>query len=214
MIAEPDVALTDYALALECAVFAWLLGRGPSAAAALRAWFVVFFCAIGLSALLGGTEHGFLLDETTLLHTLVWKGALIAIGVSALAAWLIGARLIAPAAARRVRAGAVALFVGYLFAVARTDAFLVAIVHYLPAVLFLLIVFAWRYRRGRERHYLWGVVGLLLTFAAAGVQRAGIGLHPMWFNHNALYHLIQAVALALLFLAARGIVRYREKESC
>jgi hypothetical protein len=208
MIAEPDVTLTDYGLAIECALLAAFLHRTPTSTVSLRFYFVMFFCAVGLAALLGGTDHGFLLDKTTRLRVVVWKGTLVAIGVSALAAWQASALLIAPTPGRWIRAGAVVAFIGYLFAVARTDAFLVAIVHYLPAVLFLFAVFGWRYARGRERHYLWGVVALLLTLAAASVQQARIGLHPVLFNHNALYHLIQAVALWLLFVAARGIVHH------
>ena len=211
MIAEPDVTLTDYALTIECALLAALLYRTPTSALPLRLYFVVFFCAVGLAALLGGTDHGFLLDKTTRLRAIVWKGTLVALGVSALAAWQAGALLVAPTPARWIRAGAVVLFIGYLFAVARSDAFLVAIAHYLPAVVFLLAVFGWHYIRGRERRYLWGAVALLLTFSAAGVQQARIGLHPVLFDHNALYHLIQAVALLLLFFAARGIVRRREE---
>jgi len=30
---------------------------------------------------------------------------------------------------------------------------------------------------------------------AAAVQQARIALHPNYFNHNALYHLLQAIAL-------------------
>jgi hypothetical protein len=206
-IAEPDVTLTDYGLAIECALLAAFLYRTSTSAVPLRFYFVAFFCAVGLAALLGGTDHGFLLDKTTVLRAIVWKGTLVAIGLSALAAWQTGALLIAPTPARWIRAGAVVVFVGYVFAVARSDAFLIAIVHYLPAVLFLLAVCGWQYMRSRERPYLWGVVALLLTFIAAGVQQARIGLHPVLFNHNALYHLIQAIALLLLFFAARGIVR-------
>lgn len=33
-----------------------------------------------------------------------------------------------------------------------------------------------------------------LTIAAA-LQQLGAGLHPEYFNHNALYHAIQALAL-------------------
>jgi hypothetical protein len=45
------------------------------------------------------------------------------------------------------------------------------------------------------------------AFVAAGIQQGGIGLHPVYFNHNALYHLVQGIALALIFLAARGLLR-------
>jgi hypothetical protein len=81
-------------------------------------------------------------------------------------------------------------------------------------VLFLLFVCGKRYIADREVAFIWGVVGLLLTFAAAAVQQAGIGLHADWFNHNALYHLMQGVALLFLFAAARAILRNRETVSC
>jgi hypothetical protein len=34
----------------------------------------------------------------------------------------------------------------------------------------------------------------------------GIGIDPVYFNHNALAHSVQAVALALIFLGARYAV--------
>jgi hypothetical protein len=44
----------------------------------------------------------------------------------------------------------------------------------------------------------------------AAVQQLRIGLHPAYFNHNALYHLVQAVALALVFAACRDLLAPRE----
>jgi hypothetical protein len=62
------------------------------------------------------------------------------------------------------------------------------------------------YRRTRNRPLALTITGLLLTFVAAGVQQAGIAVHPVYFNHNALYHVIQGVALFLIFVGARWIV--------
>jgi hypothetical protein len=45
-----------------------------------------------------------------------------------------------------------------------------------------------------------------LTFVAAGVQQAGVALGSIHFNHNALYHVIQAVALFMIFWSARWFV--------
>jgi hypothetical protein len=53
---------------------------------------------------------------------------------------------------------------------------------------------------------LYGVTGLALTFVAAAVQQLRIAIHPVYFNHNALYHVIQAGALLLIFVAARFTV--------
>lgn len=210
-IAEPAVTLTDFALTLECAAFAWAFQRGRQAGDRLGTWFVVFFCAAGLAALAGGITHGFLVDDASLVHGLVWDATLLAIGVTALAAWMIGARLVLRAAlARGVRTTALTLFVAYAAAVASgVDTFLIAISAYLPAALFLLAVFGTHYVRTRRPAFLPGMVGVALTFVAAGVQQAGIGLHPVWFDHNALYHIIQAAALWFLFCTGRGLVSGR-----
>jgi hypothetical protein len=214
-IAEPDVTLTDYALTVECAILAWLLYRQGARGDSLRDWFIVFFCAAGFAAFTGGTSHGFIYDEMSLAYAIFWKATLVAIGVAALAAWMIGISLLSSRAyTARIRAAAFALFGVYLVALFFVDSFLIAIVHYVPAVLFLLFVCGKRYIADREVAFIWGVVGLLLTFAAAAVQQTGIGLHPDWFNHNALYHLMQGVALLFLFAAARAILRNRETVSC
>jgi hypothetical protein len=46
-----------------------------------------------------------------------------------------------------------------------------------------------------------------LTFVAAAVQQARVALHPRYFDHNALYHLIQAAGLYLVFRGARTATR-------
>jgi hypothetical protein len=42
--------------------------------------------------------------------------------------------------------------------------------------------------------------GLALTLLAILVQQLGIGLDPRYFNHNAVALVVQAFALALLFM--------------
>jgi hypothetical protein len=206
---EPDVALTDFALALECAGFAaWLYGRGPDDAL-LRPSFIAFFASLGLAALLGGVAHGFLPDPQSPVYRFIWNTTLLAIGVAALAGWSLGARLLlSEVAARRVMAAAGAVFAGYVALVLFvSQSFTVAIIHYLPAAAFLLAAFILSYVRRRDRFRLAGIVGLALSFAAAAVQQTETSLHPVYFNHNALYHLIQAFALLLVFWAARGLLR-------
>ncbi len=45
---------------------------------------------------------------------------------------------------------------------------------------------------------------------AAAAQQAKIGINPRFFDHNALYHLLQAVALFMVFLAARESTQPQE----
>lgn len=208
---EPDVTLTDFALAIECAWFAVWLQRNRTRGEPFGLSFIVFFGAVGLAALLGGITHGFLPDPQHWLTRIVWRGTLLAIGAAALASWWIGARLSLPEKpARWITIFAAAGFALYaVFVLFISQSFLVAIAHYLPAAAFLLLAFIIAHRRRPSGFLLAGIAGVTLTFVAAGVQQGGIGLHPTYFNHNALYHLIQAVGLLLIFLAARGLVKSR-----
>ncbi len=208
-LAEPAVTLTDYGLAVECALFVILLLAKQPAHTGLQASYVVFFTALGAAAFTGGTVHGFFYDKTSAAHLFLWNATLIAIGIVALSAWRIGAGLIRNrTAGARVFAMATVLFVVYcLIIVFVQSSFVVAIFHYLPAVVFLFVVYLLRYMRDRGRCFLVGLIGLGFTFVAAGIQQSGIALHPRYFDHNALYHLVQAVALLLLYLSAREIVQ-------
>jgi MFS family permease len=214
-VTEADVALTDYGLALECAVFCLIARSRPAADERLRRWWIVFFASIGLGSLFGGTVHGFFHDERSWGYAILWPATLLAIGVTSVATWTIDAFLLPAIEENRktIRKGAIGLFIAYaigvLFAI---RSFLIAILIYLPptAILFFALLIA--YSRTRERAIAYGVLGVALTFVAAYVQQARIAIDPVYFNHNALYHVLQAIALLLIFLAAR-VVRVQEQRS-
>lgn len=204
---EPDVTLTDYALAAACALFAYLLcfRRGPAARIPKR--FALLFALLALASVLGGTVHGFFLEETSVGYRVLWPATLLAIGGATFAAWLAGAAVVLPRrAARVVGIAAMAQFVTYggvvLYGV---HDFGVAIANALPANVFLVVVYAMAYARRRVGRVLVGLAGILSTFIAAGVQQAEFALHPVYFNHNALYHLIQGLALFLIFHSVQAL---------
>lgn len=198
---EPDVTLTDYALAAECALFVYLLYFRHRPASRVRRWFALLFASLGLASLFGGTVHGFFLDQATVGHQLLWPATMVAIGGATFAAWLAGAAALLPRRTARVLGiAAGAQFVAYCgFVLAGAHDFTVAVVNYLPASIFLLLVFAVSYTNQRASRVLIGLVGVVSTFVAAGVQQMGLAVHPVYFNHNALYHLIQGLALFLVF---------------
>ena len=206
-LSEPDVTLTDLGLAIECAAFVILLYRQQSRHLSLRASFIAFFGAVALAALLGGITHGFLPASSSWLHRAAWNSTLIAVGIAALACWSIGGYLcLEKRIASRVVIAAGLVFAGYAMLVLFvSQSFSVAVVHYVPAFAFLLVAFMLAYRRSRARFLLSGIAGVVLTFVAAGTQQARIGLGPL--NADAVYHLIQAFALMLIFLAARGALQ-------
>ena len=204
---EPDVALTDYAIAALCTGLCIAATRWPLADERPRRLWLTFFASIGVGSLLGGTVHGFFLDPSSAGSVILWPATLLALGVTSTAMWLIGAhvQLREPVATWVTRA-AVAQFVAYAYVVLFVNSrFYVAIAEYLPATLFLVIVLTLAYRRAPEHRLALGVAGLLLTFVAAAVQQLRIAIHPVYFNHNALYHAIQGVALVLVYLGARSV---------
>jgi hypothetical protein len=207
-VTEPDVTLTDYGLFAECAAFAWLIARRPAALAVLRRWMVLFFVFTAVAALVGGTVHGFFTGQIGSTGRVLWKVSMLAIGATALAVWAIGAHLMfSPRGAQRVVAIAWALTSAYAATIVWiSDAFWVAVAGYLPAAVFLFVGFL---RAALGRRVSWARLGawaLVLSFGAAAIQQSRVSLHPVYFNHNALYHLVQAVALALLFVAYRGLL--------
>jgi hypothetical protein len=201
LLTEPGVSLTDYALAAECALFSYLIYFRNWPASRLRLWFGVFFASLGLASLFRGTVHGFFLDQTSVGSRILWPATMLAIGGASFAAWLAGAAVLLPRrAARIVGMAALAQSIAYGgFVLAGAHDFTVAVMNYLPASIFLLALFAVSYARQRGGRALVGLIGIVSTFIAAGVQQAGLALHPVYFNHNALYHLIRGLALFLIF---------------
>ncbi len=208
---EPDVTLTDLGLALECAAFAVLLLRDRGAPA--RRWFAGFFAVLSAAAALGAIEHGFVADKTSSVGAVVWTATLLAVGLAAVAGWGAGARLVlGRRTARGVTSAVAAAFAAYAAVVVLGERrFAVAIAFYLPAALFLLVAFRRAARRGYARVNA-GSWGLALTFVAAAVQQGRVALHPRFFDHNALYHVIQAVGLYLVFRGARLATRIAPRE--
>jgi hypothetical protein len=206
-LTEPDVALTDYAVALECFAFTWILFRGAAPRRALHRLFVVFFASVGIGALIGGTVHGFFPDEDTIAGAILWRLTLLTLGASTFAVWSIGGVLLfAEKTARVVRMIAGVAFAAYAIVVVAIDqSFRIAILNYAPSIVFLGVAFLILNRRSRHPSYLCGFVGVILTILAAAVQRGQIACQALHLSHNAVYHLIQMTALGLIFLAGRHV---------
>ena len=206
---EPDVTLTDYALTIECALFAWLISTDAGPGTRLRRLTVLFFAAASIAPLAGGTVHGFLLEHEGMLRSALWSIAMLAIGVTALSAWAIAAELIFKRdTARFVTRAALLTFVANALVVLFvSDAFWVAIAFYVPAALFLFLAFLLRAQRSSSPAASLGAWGVALGLIAAALQHFRVTIHSTYFNHNALYHVVQAIAFVLIFAAMRRLLR-------
>jgi len=205
---EPSVTLTDYLLTIECGLFAWWLFDISSAHVTLQSYFVGIFAALAIAALFGGTVHGFFPVETSLGYRILWPSTMLAVGAAAYCAWGIGAYLLFAAATANwiMLAAGIFLLVYSVTVLFFFRDFSIAIIHYLPAVLFAAAAFA--VLAVRQMHWApaLGFLGLVATVIAAFLQARQVAVHPVYFDHNALYHLIQAAALVLVYLSARTIV--------
>jgi hypothetical protein len=184
-----------------------LIGQ-PHSRPDLQLWFVVFFIAMGLASALGGTVHGFFVAQPSRLGTVLWRGTLISIGVVAASGWMIGAGLLwrDAHAATILTIVAAELIVYAVIVIAVNDAFWVAVANYLPSTVFLLIAYWTAYRSNPNGAIAIGLAGLALTVVAAIGQRLRVAIHPVYFNHNALYHAFQGIALLMIFWSGRYLI--------
>jgi hypothetical protein len=198
------VSLTDFALALLCAGLALLAANWTADGKRLRGWWVVFFTSIGLGALLGGIVHGFF-PEPGATNSVLWKGTLLSIGITATACWILAARIrYSAGTVSWIELFAAAQFASYAVVVLWVNSeFAIAIMGYLPATMFLLVMLTLEHRGRPSPALARAIIGFVLTFVAAAIQALSVPSHPVYFDHNALYHLVQGLALILIYSGAR-----------
>jgi hypothetical protein len=164
------------------------------------------FVATAFGSLFGGTYHGFqlMLGEST--ATVVWTMTTITVGVAA--CLLLTAAMLASLSPRE-RPWLLAIvwtqFAVYVVWMLRHDAFFYVIVEYGSAMLCVLVLMLTpRLRRSEAAR--WVMAGIGVSILAALVQQSGFDLHRH-LNHNDLQHLVQMVAVWLLY---RGGARLRD----
>ena len=209
---QPDVALTDYAVALECIILLIFLPHGGVSAAGLRFWLTVFLGSICAASVCGGTVHGFFLDERTLGYAILWPATLLAMGVTALAMWAIAAKLLCPQWVMRLVliAGGIQYVLYSVVVLFLIQEFWLAMVNNFPAILFLMLALGAIYQREKHWRMLLAVAGPALVLIAAVLQYLRIGVDPLSFDYNALYHVLQGVAILLFFQGVRWLIRAEE----
>ncbi len=203
MLHEAAVSLSDFALAALAAVLAGKLLSMNTEMLRVRKWFGVEIGAVALAALAGGIAHGFFPDTDVSWGALVWRFTLLCVGLTGLAAVMIASFLLfRPGTVERVRTAALMAFAVYCGIVLfEWQRFAVALAFYVPAALLLFFAFLVRWRRERSSFASDGLIAMGLTFLAAGIQHFRVAIDPVYFNHNVIYHLVQAAAVVFLYRA-------------
>ena len=202
---QPDVALTDFFLALGTLVLGLII-LNIKVKSKIKFTIFLFYISLALSSLIGGIVHGFFPYSGLLVNLILWKATMICLGLVSLFSWLIAGNIILPKYKKLILYLASFEFLLYsVYIIFVNSQFKIAIYNYVPATIFLLVSLGILYFRKKDNPILLGIIGIILTFIAAWIQQAQISLHPIYFNHNALYHFVQAIALLLIFFALRKV---------
>jgi hypothetical protein len=161
------------------------------------------FAALAVSAAAGGTYHGFALELSPSALDVLWTTTTWAVGLFAfcIVAGAAFAYTRGPARLALVTTAAAASVVYFAWMRAHDD-FRYVIYDTAVAMLLLFGLSLYAYRAG-ARGAGWMLAGIAVSAAAGGAQYARLSLHPS-FNHNDLYHVVQAAAMYLFYRGALG----------
>lgn len=192
---EPATLLTDLLLGALAAWLAWRLRRNPAAPAR---WWSRAFLLTAASALIGGTYHGFAPNLAPLFQSAWWVATLLLVCVtSAAMALALMEEFLCPENQRATRSLIIFKLVAFAGAVSVHPHFAVVIIDYGLTMAAWMVAAATRQRPWRG----WMLTGVGLSLAAALIQQFRWGV-ATWFNHNDVYHVIQAFALLAFYRAA------------
>jgi hypothetical protein len=184
-IHEPMTLLTDYVLCVAALIFGVRLWPG------LRLWSLAFFCTAA-GSLFGGTYHGFAPYLTPLAEFVLWQTTVLSLGLTSF--------FLLAGSGRHFVVIALVKFIVFASWMITHDEFIWVIVDYGAAFLLIGVAQIIAWTRSRAQSAPWFLGSVVVAVLAAAVQASRLTIHPR-FNHNDLYHVIQLVALWLLFRA-------------
>jgi hypothetical protein len=205
-IHEPDVAFTDLGLAILGGYFGWRLGTTPRGGALPR-MAAVIMGGLASAAFWGAIFHAFFPAKTTTPPGfLAWVPVVLSIVIVAATLLGLALSLLAPRLPSRLSRTIVLVYaLAFTAVVLLVDDSFGSIVRFYGPTLVLMLIAA-VFQAVRTRSTGWALIagGFVISILAALLQQAEVSIHPLYFNHNAVYHVVQGIALVLLY---RGFLR-------
>ncbi len=163
---------------------------------------------IALGSLLGAISHGFGPNFPEYISKIIWKLTVASLGWTSFFLVIGSFYFIFPLSVIIwLRWVPIALLVMYHIVIFFNDEFKVAIFFYAPGMIFACIGFGYGYLTFGSGSAGIVCLGLLMSFIAAGVQIKGVTIHKH-FNHNDLYHVIQLIALYVIYRGVSNLWDY------
>ena len=201
-IHDPDVVFTDLGLAILAAWLGWRLWARTGPGTLPRAG-VVLLGGLASAAFWGAIFHAFFpADTATLPGFIAWVPVSLSILVVGATLLELSLRLLAPRLAPTARRSLVAIYAaGFATVVLLVDESFSSIVRfYVPPLVLFLVAAVRQSIRGASAAWRMIAVAFTVSAGAALLQQTGVSIHPVYFDHNAVYHVVQAVAVVLLYL--------------
>lgn len=196
-------AITNFLLAGETLFLAGRMSARPKARFSAAWYFSAFLILLGAAALLGGIDHGFFEPAGLPRYAIQRTDWIVLAGVTFCLFMATAQQFFAARFGRTALAAAIAQFTAAAAAALAANSFLVVILNYAPVMLLLLVLSVAGLKKGAGSG--WMVAGVLILFAASGIQAAGL---DAWgpLDRNGLYHLVSMIGVYLLY---RGGLRLR-----
>ncbi len=176
----------------------------------LRRLLILLFISLGTASLFGALFHAFFPEKaTTAGGFMTWMLVANSIGVTASVVWCINALLFRGTSFFKAMLPFAVIYMA-IFAYAMlyiNYQFKTIIFFYAPPMVILALASLLKFSRERVYAWIWLFVSVMLSFVAATIQYLQISIHPVYFNYNALYHVIQAISLAIIFLSFRLVLK-------
>jgi ABC-type uncharacterized transport system permease subunit len=202
MTADAITSITNFLLAAEVLFLAGRMSGRPKVRFSAAWYFSGVLLLLGVAALLGGIDHGFF-EPANMPRYLIQRSDWIVLGGVTFCLLMTTAKQFFPPAVRRVVLfAAVVQFAANTAVVLLVDSFLDVILNYGPVMLLLLIMSCIGLRGGRGSP--WMAAGILILFAASGIQAAGVDVFTP-LDRNGLYHLLSMIGVAFLYLGGVGL---------
>jgi hypothetical protein len=205
-ITEPSTLATDYVLGALTAVLAWRLFQQNRARRQLAVglW-AAALAATSAGSFAGGSYHGFAVSMTPGTAAALWTLTTLVVGLASL--FLLSSVICASfTGAQRTRwlAAAIVKLGVYSWWMIGHHEFRYVIYEYASTLLVVMLLLAFGRVQGDRGRQFYLLAGVVISIAAAALQQSGIDLHEH-FNHNDLQHVVQMVAMWLLYEGGRRL---------
>ena len=204
-IHDPDVVVTDVVLAILGAYLGRRLWTMPARGTVQRDGAIIMG-GLASAAHWGAIFHAvFPAGTATLPGRVAWAPVALSIVVAGAAMLELSLRVLqlklSSGALRWLVITYAAFFAGVV--VLLDHSFSSIVYFYLPALLLLLLAVSRQAVRRPSPGWMLIATGLAVSAGAALLQQMRVAIHPVYFDHNAVYHVVQSIALVFLFFGFR-----------